>query len=139
MGLSPALQRIIRRSCVPGGSQWKRGSSKARRVLSLAPTSPSSIAPCTQLRLIIRWSAGDNPIEVFRVALSLHQGLPPPSGATRPVRKPWCAIVERRNDGFRFHRHLVDGTIGEIDDFFRMSDRERRISACVSRVRKSVV
>src|SRR5205814_2025199 len=96
------------------------------------PVSP----PGTKLRLIIRWSAGDNPIEVFRVALSLHQSLPPPSGATRPVRKPWCAIVERRNDGFRFHRHLVDGTIGEIDEFFRMSDRERRIRACVSSVRR---
>jgi hypothetical protein len=56
--------------------------------------------PGTQLRLIIRRSAGDNPIEIFLVALSLHQGLPPPSGAARPVRKPWRATVERCNDSF---------------------------------------
>jgi hypothetical protein len=28
--------------------------------------------PGAQLRLIVRRSAGDNPIEVFRIALSLH-------------------------------------------------------------------
>jgi hypothetical protein len=80
--------------------------------------------PGTKVRLIIRWSAGDNPIEVFWVALSLHQALSPPSGATCEVREPWHAAVEHRNDGFRFHCHLVDGTIGEIDYLFRVSDRE---------------
>src|SRR5436309_11455403 len=50
--------------------------------------------PGTQLRLIIRWSAGDNPIEVFRVELSLHQGMQSPSGATRPVRNQRRAPLE---------------------------------------------
>ena len=93
-------------------------------------------SPRAQLRLIVRRRAGDNPIEVFRIALGLHQGLPPARGATGPVREPWRAIVERRDDGFRFHRHLVNGAIREIYDFFRMSDRERRIRAAVSRVRR---
>ena len=79
--------------------------------------------PGAQLRLIVRGSAGDNPIEIFRKALSLHQGLPPACGTTRPVREPWRAIVKGRDNGLRFHRHLVDGAIREIYDLFWMSDR----------------
>src|SRR4029450_13744301 len=64
------------------------------------------------------------------------QALPPARGATRPVGEPWRAIVERCNNGLRFHRQLVDRAIREIYDLFRMSDRERRIPTDVSRVRR---
>ena len=42
--------------------------------------------PGAQLRLIVRRSAGDNPIEILRIALSRHQRLPPACGASRPVQ-----------------------------------------------------
>ena len=42
MGLSPALRRTIRRSCAPGGSQWKR------RVLQ----EPASVVPRAKLALV---------------------------------------------------------------------------------------
>ena len=88
------------------------------------------------MRLIIGGGAGDDAIEVFRITLRLHQALPSARGAAGPVREARGAVIERADDGFRLHCHLVDGSIREIDDFFRMSDCERRISARVSRIRR---
>src|SRR4030095_3347018 len=59
-----------------------------------------------------------------------------PGGATGPVREPWRAIVERGDNGLRFHHQLVNGAIREIYDLLRMSKRERRSPTDVSRVRR---
>ena len=95
--------------------------------------------PGVKVILIIRGRPGEDGIEIFRIALRLHEALAPSRGATVPIREARRPAVKRTNDCLRSHSHLMDGTGVEINQFFRVPECEGCVAAgaLVTRVGRS--
>ena len=78
-----------------------------------------------------RRSAGDNPVEVGRIAHGFGNALPSALRAAVPDRERGTRAIERVDDGLRLDRHLVHRAIGEVGDLLGMSERERAAVADV--------
>ncbi len=76
---------------------------------------------------VIGGRAGDDAVVVFRVALRFLETLLAAGRASVPVGKLRALIVISRDDRLGLERHLVHGTIAEVDHLFRMPEREAAI------------
>ena len=80
---------------------------------------------------VVDGRSGDDGIEVLREALRRHQALAAAGGTPLVIRQGRCPAVERLDQGFRLHRHLVHRAVSEVDQLLGMAERERRAPALV--------
>ena len=91
-------------------------------------------APRVEVRLRVRRRAGDDAVEILRIALRLDERLAAAGRAAVPVRSRRRAAVERGDDRLRLLGHVVLGSVRVVDELLGMPERERRGGAGVSRV-----
>src|SRR4029434_10017849 len=77
-----------------------------------------------QVRPIDRGCARDDAVVVVWIALRLSQSLAAAGGAASKVRLARRRAVERLDDLFAFHGHLVNRSVAEVDDELRVAERE---------------
>src|SRR5579884_2700084 len=82
---------------------------------------------------IVRRSAGEDTIVVFRIPLRFHQRLAPAVRAASKIGMLRLLLVERGNRLLGDVGHHVNRAVAEIDDLLRMSERPTRID-CRSRM-----
>ncbi len=80
----------------------------------------------------VRGRAGDDAVEVFGVAGHFHKGLPTAGGAAVPIGVLRAFAVVSGHNRFRCDDGVVYGAIAEVDDFFRMPEREHAVAAFVA-------
>ena len=83
---------------------------------------------------VVSGGASDDPVEVLRVALCFHEGLPSAAGTPNEVRETRRRGIRGGDDRFAVNGRFVNGAIAEIDQFLRMTDGELRGITDVSRI-----
>ena len=66
----------------------------------------------------------DDPVEILRVSLCARDPLPAALRASIEIRESRRGAVERRDDGFCRHRHLVNRAVREVNQLFGMTGYE---------------
>jgi hypothetical protein len=86
----------------------------------------------------VRQSSAPAPsaVEVFRVLLRGHQTLTSARRTAVPVREARRAAVVGVDERLGLHGHLMDGAIGEVHELLGVVDREERVPALVSGIRR---
>src|SRR5881394_194564 len=74
------------------------------------------------MRPVVRWCSGNDPYEIFRITLRLHESLTPAIGTTIEIAESQLPTKKGAQYGLRLNTCFVDGAITEIDQLFRMAD-----------------
>ena len=80
---------------------------------------------------VVAGRAGDDAVEVRRIALRFHERLPAAARTAVEVRDARSGAVERPDRGLPLHRGLVHGPVAEIDQPLGMANREAGVGARV--------
>src|SRR3989304_2142792 len=83
---------------------------------------------------VVAWRAGDEAVEIVRIALRLHEGLPPAAGAAVEIRDARRAAVQRGDGRLALHGGIMDGPVAEIDQLLRMTHGKARVAAGMARI-----
>src|SRR5215469_8797964 len=116
------VQRITCRKC----SRTDRGNFAGRDVTG-------GVCECGNLNIVnsrdqqmrrgVCWSAGKDALVVLWKTLSFHQRLASPIGAAFEKGPLGFLTIESSNDGFGLLRHLMNGSVPEVEHFVRGSER----------------
>src|ERR1700735_4634238 len=78
---------------------------------------------------VVCGSDGQDAVIVFGIALCFHQRLTPAIRAVRKIGMLRRVAVKSLDRRFAYYRHLVNGTVCEVDNLLGMPQRPSRVGA----------